>query len=355
VSIMPTPDEERWLALASRLHLNAEEGPFAEHVGEWRSTRLLSRIAFFVLGIIAAAMIVFIVGWLPGRDAKLVLGALTCIAVAEWLIVARHYFWSGIEEALELIGLIVLTYDFASHLGAHTQFAGEFLAGMVLTIAGLRLLNPLFTTLAALAFVAALTGYSLSAGLLCYGAGVAALVAGGHRFSRPSHDLMLDSLVVVMPLAGYLWSSYSQLVYSGVDYRHAAAVAWLTPIVPLLFAAIAFAVGLARRTHAPIIAAMTCVACAGYELRRFSGLSLEARLITWGCVLLAIAVSVERFLRTSRAGITSRQLSEAEGLPGIMNIAGSAVITPVAASTPAAPSYQGGGGGAAGAGASGRY
>ncbi len=351
---MPAVDEERWLAVARRLHVSPQEGALRENVGDWRATRLFSRIAFFVLGVVAAAMIISIFAWLPGRDAKLVLGALACIGVAEWLILARHYFWSGIEEALELIGLLALTYVVAGHFGQHTQLAGEFLLGIVLTIAGLRLLNPLFTTLAVLAFVAAFCASALSAGLLCYGAAVGALLAGGHRFRRPSHDLMLDVLVVVMPLAGYLWSASAHLLYSGVDYRHAGAAAWLVPIIPALFAAIALAVGLARRTHAPIIAAMICAGCTGYELRQFSGLSLEARLLTWGCVLLAIAVAAERFLRTPRAGITSRQLSEAEGLPRIMTIAGSAVITPVAGST-TAPSYEGGGGASAGGGASGRY
>src|SRR5256885_6949035 len=58
---------------------------------------------------------------------------------------------------------------------------------------------PLSRSLAVLTFLLALKAPASVEGLLCYGVGLAALAAGAYRFRRPSHDLVLDFLVVVMP------------------------------------------------------------------------------------------------------------------------------------------------------------
>jgi uncharacterized membrane protein YgcG len=162
---------------------------------------------------------------------------------------------------------------------------------------------------------------------------------------------MLDWLVIVMPVAGYLWSAYPN---AATDYLHAGACAWLVPICPLVFAAIALAIGLRRRAHAPIVAFMLCVACAAYELRRLTGLALEARLILWGCVLLCASIALERYLRAARGGITSRQVRDDGDSAGILGMAGSVVLTPHSPRQ-AAPSFQGGGGRFGGGGASGEF
>jgi len=347
--LRPTPSEERWLTLAQRLRRNPRDLPFSEHTGGWRTASLPSRCTVFVLGLVAAGMIGIITKQLEPTGA-LVTAGLVSIAVAEWLILSRRHFWSGIEEALGVAGLTMLAFECWSRVGWSESEGARFVCA-ALAIAGLRLLNPLFTTLAILAFVLALDAPPLGSGLVCYGIGIAALVAGGYRFRRLSYDLMLDWLVVVMPVAGYLWSASRSMA---MDYLHATPSAWIVPLCPLVFAGIALAVGLSRRVHAPIVAFMLCVVCTAYELRRLTGLALETRLIVWGCVLLLVSIIFDRYLRETRGGITSRKLREMDDPAGILDIGGSALLTPH--SPPKAePSFEGGGGRCGGGGASGQY
>jgi hypothetical protein len=349
MKLRPTPPEERWLTLARRFRRSLRVTLSSADTGGWRTANLLSRCTFFVLGLIAAGML-WIMAEQFGPHGAFVIAGLAAITAAEWLIVARRHFWSGIEEALEVAGLTMLAFECWSRAGGSAS-AGERFLCAALAIAGLRLLNPLFTTLSVLAFVLALGVSPLAAGLLCYGIGLAALLASGHRFRRPTHDLMLDWLVIVVPVAGYIWSASLNVAR---DYRHAGVSAWLVPICPLVFGAIALASGVRRRAHAPIIAAMWCVACSAYELRGLTGLALETRLILWGCVLLCASVILERYLRVTRGGITSRQVREAGDSAGILGLAGSAVLTPLAPPQ-AAPSFEGSGGRFGGGGASGEF
>jgi uncharacterized membrane protein YgcG len=349
MTLRPTPSEERWLTLARRLRRSPRVAPFSGHTGGWRTASLLSRCTFFVLGLIAAGMIAIITERL-GPQGSLVTAGLVSIAVAEWLIVARRHFWSGIEEALEVAGLTMLAFE-CWNRGGWSESVGVGLVGAALASAGLRLLNPLFTTLSALALVLALDAPPIGAGLVCYGIGLAALFGSGYSFRRPSNDLTLDWLIVVMPVAGYVWSATRSVA---TDYLHAGASAWLVPICPLIFAAIALATSLWRRAHAPLVASMLCVACTAYELRRLTGLSLETRLVVWGCAMLLVSIVLERYLRQARSGITSRQMRDEGDSAGILGIAGSAVLTPHSPSK-AAPSFEGAGGRFGGGGATGQY
>jgi hypothetical protein len=350
MTLRPTPPEERWLVLARRLRRSPTTAPFAEHTDRWRTANQWSRCAFFVLGLVIAVMISIIASHLwPGTE--IVIAGLVSLAAAEWLILGRRHFWSGIEEALEVAGLTMLAYESWGHL--HTsESLRAFCLGVALAIAGLRLLNPLFTTLAVVAFVVALDAPPMGAALVCYGVGLGALLAGAYQFRRPSNDLMLDCLVVAMPVAGYLWSAARNLT---TDYLHAGPSAWLVPVCPLVFAAIALIIGLGRRTHAPLVAFMLCVACAAYDLRRLTGLSLETRLIVWGCVLLLVSMTLERFLRVPRQGITSRPLGHEEDSVGVLGMVGSAVLTPHSSLPKAAQPLEGGGGHFGGGGAGGEY
>src|SRR5215813_7460402 len=232
--LRPTPSDERWLKLARRLRRNPRDLPFSEHTGGWRTASLPSRCTFFVLGLIAAGMIGIITERL-GPSGALLTAGLVSIAVAEWLILSRRHFWSGIEEAFGVAGLLMLAFECWSRVG-WSESAGARFVCVALAIAGLRLLNPLFTTLAALAFVLALDAPALGSGLVCYGIGIGALVAGSHRFRRPSYDLMLDWLVVVLPVAGYLWSAPRSVA---TDYLGATPSEWIVPLCPFLFAGVA--------------------------------------------------------------------------------------------------------------------
>lgn len=353
MTLWPTPSEERWLTLARRLRRSPREEPFSEHIGGWRTANLPSRCTFFVLGLVAAVMIWVITARLGPMDALLIAG-LVSVAVAEWLILARRHFWSGLEEALEVSGLTMLAFEWLSHGSWPSESMAARFVCAAFAIAGLRLLNPLFTTLSVVALVMAIDSPPLGSGFVCYAIAMTALIAAGYRFRRPSHDFMLDWLVVVMPVTGYLWSASRSSLSVATDYVHAPPSAWLVPICPLVFSGIALAIGIKRRAHAPIVACMLCVGCTAYELRTLSRLSLETRLIIWGCVLLLVSIILERYLREARGGITSRRLREEGDSVGILGIAGSAVLTPHSPPK-AAPTFEGGGGRFGGGGATGQY
>jgi uncharacterized membrane protein YgcG len=233
--------------------------------------------------------------------------------------------------------------------------------------AGLRLLNPAFTTLAAVAMSFAVTlvaganysewhtGVNVLRGVLCFAVAFLALAAGAFHFKRPSHDRMLDWLVLAMPLAGYLWASSGHVASAPVDYLHDhTLVRLVAPLAPLAFGITAFFVAIRRRTHAPLLAFMICIACVAYELRALSGLSLQTRLIVWGSVTLLVTAALERFLRTPRGGITSQKMSDRKGPSSLLQLAGTAALTPH--THPAeSPTFQGAGGHAGGGGASGTY
>jgi hypothetical protein len=349
MTVRPTPAEERWLSVARLIRHNPAEAPFAARIGGWRRAGMWSRAAFFVLGLVAALMLIEVGGFF-WRDVNVVVAGLVCLAVAEWLIIARRQFSSGLEEALEVAGLSMLTYEFWSHFHG-SQHLGGLVFGAVLVFSGLRLLNPLLTTLAALPLLYALDASPRAIEWVCYGIALAALAAGGRTFRRPSYDLMLDLLVIVLPLAGYLWTDRT---LEPTGYRHASLVQWLVPLRLLGFAVVALVVGLRRRTHPPLVAGMLCIGCAAYELRALTPLSLETRLIVWGLLLLAGSTALERFLHRPRRGFTSRALSEATDADALLQLSGNAMLTPATAG--AAPeAFSGAGGRFGGGGATGNY
>ena len=101
----PSPAEERWLEVASELGAAVPRAAMAERTGGWRSTGPLARIALFVLGFVAAALLVAILGL--GDQANLLIAGLIAAFAAEWLTVSRRLHASGIEEGLCLAGLPV--------------------------------------------------------------------------------------------------------------------------------------------------------------------------------------------------------------------------------------------------------
>lgn len=356
---------ERWLAVAARLGLRRDTPLLAERTQGWRTVGTLTRYAFFALGVVASALTAAIFELLSAPQPAL-LCALVALPAAEWLIVRQRLFACGIEEALHLCGLLALAFALHRALDGSPRIDALLVAG-VFAIAGGRLLNPLLTTLAAIAATFALAPDAslrpgepaatalLPPGLLCFAIAVAALVGGGRRFERPACDRMVQQLIVVMPLAGYAWLAAGQWSAAGFDYRHAHGLqAWLAPLLPLAFGLAAVAVGLGRRAHAPLVAAMVCAACVAVELRRLSGWSPEVRMLVWGGTLLVAAIAVDRALRTPRRGITSQRLSDRRGAVELLELAGAASLTPSAAAPPEG-GLRPGGGEFGGGGASGGY
>ena len=81
----PSPDEERWLEVASELGALVPRAAMAERTGGWRSTGPMARIALFVLGLVAAALLFAILGY--GNETNLLVAGLIAVLAAEWLTV----------------------------------------------------------------------------------------------------------------------------------------------------------------------------------------------------------------------------------------------------------------------------
>ncbi len=372
-SFRPTPAEERWLTVAARLRVAESVAPVNARVGNWRHARLAMRCALFLLGVMAALMAAIVCRLLFLPHAWGVAG-LALVVLAEVLIVRRRLFTCGIEEALELAGLLMLSFEFLlprltvlPHSGDPLGIAWYIWATFAaFAAAGLRLLNSLFTTIAILLAVLAtaftirapwpLPGWDRPASLLCYGLALAALAGGARVLRRPAHDRMLDWLVVAMPVAGYLWAARWPDLLPAHDYlRDHSLYALYTPLAPLALGIAALVTGVRRRTHAPLMAAMLCVACTAFELRGLTGWSLEVRLIIWGVALLLTSVAIDRLLmRQPHRGITSRRIGTGPGALDFLQLALTPALAPHAAGAPAA-AVQGGGGEFGGGGASGHY
>lgn len=362
----PTVEEERWSAVAARLGIDRAAPFVAQRLGGWVRVGTATRVALFVLGTVAAALTAAIFSLLHLAGSFLVEGAIL-IGIAEWLIARRRLFAAGLEEALELAGLLMIVFQSLDG-GSDPHFLRtSILAVGVFTIAGFRLLNPLFTTVAALLASYALSALGDSLGLApatgaalaaayCYAKAVGALALGARHFKRPSHDRMLDWGVIVMPLAGYLWivPRFAAPITLGA-LRTAGLLGVATIAVPLVFGLAALLAGLKRHTHAPLLAALVAIGCIAYQLRELTGLALEWRLIVWGAVALALTIGLERYLRTPRRGITSVKLAGAADAFKLLPLLGAAALTPhAAAGAPAAdPKFTSGGGKFGGGGASG--
>ena len=275
----------------------------------------------------------------------------------------RRLAFAGIEEALEIAGLLLLAIWVISHIDhSSQQTLGSLLIASAFGIAGLRLLNPLLTTVAAIALSVAVmfalerpeADNQMWAGLFCYALAWLALGLGAIGFKRPSYDRMLSWLMIAMPVAGYLWLASAQ-GFEAIDYLHNLSFAVsLAALVPLIFGLAALAAGLRRRSHGPLVASMACIACVAFELRRLTGLSFEARLMVWGSALLTMALIIDHLLRRPHAGITSQKVREGEGALDLLELAGAVAISPQGHSE-SARGVPSGGGEFGGGGASGEY
>ena len=253
----------------------------APEAGDWKYATLLSRCLFFVLGLFTASLGygVFVLIGVPVTG--IVTGAVL-IVVAEALIGQRRMFASGIEESLWASGAAMIVFDLFRHLMLEGDAIGALLLAGALALAGWRLLNPLFTTVAAILVslsVAILVGrgWSLAhvenAGYACLALGFVALAAGAWRFQRPSYDRMLDWLVVAMPVIGYFWLAVNRNVPLTMQTLRAGDLLALLPLLlTAAFALAALLAGLRRRTHAPLIALLACIPLLAYELRALTGL-----------------------------------------------------------------------------------
>jgi hypothetical protein len=367
----PTPAEERWLAVAAELGDAAPREALSMRSGGWRVTGFLARSALFVLGFVAAALLVGILR--DGGEVVLLISGLIAIVAAEWLTVTRRLYASGIEEGFSVAGYLLVGAWIATLLEPRFTVAGASVTVLLLIVAGgaagLRRLNPFVTTCAAIAFVSwigttaaarAIDG-AIGGGLtvLFVGGAMAAsaLVLGAREYRRPSHDRMLDWLVATLPAAAYAqyarWSAFdpTRLAVDDGTGRPVAIVLLLALGAAMLWT------GLRRRRHAPLWGFLGCVAGLTVELHGAVVLATETWLILCGLVALAAGVALDRYLRAPRNGFTSAPLTTREGPLDLLQIAGAALLAKRAGpeTPPAESSFEGGGGKFGGGGASGSY
>lgn len=367
----PSPDEERWLAVASRLRAALPAAAVSARTGGWRSAGLLARIALFVLGILAALLLYAVLGF--RAEPMMLLAGLAAALAAEWLTLQMRLHASGIEEGLTVAGFMMASVGVMLMVWPDPLFSGTrgyaLAAILAAGAAGWRRLNPVVTTGATIAGlywfastdVVRALDQSIGAGLTALATGCAlaalALALGARRYRRPSHDRMLDWLVATLPVAVYAqyadWSAFgAAYLPGGGGTPRFVAIALL-----LALAAALLATGLRRRRHAPLWGFLGCAAALAIELRASIAVAQETWLIGAGLVALAAGVALDRALREPRSGVTSTSLTRREGPLDLLQIAGSALLARHAAPEGAPPEakFEGEGGRFGGGGASGNY
>jgi hypothetical protein len=302
----------------------------------WRANGLLAQAAFFLLTCIGLGAFYGLLHVLDMGGEGIVAG-LAAIVLAEYLIGARRWFFTGVEAALWLGGLFALI----SELPSSGKPEAMLVLAAACAIAGARVRNPLFGALAAI-FVMLYFEKRLDLGVLC-----ALIVALGactallRTWRRPTTEALWIALALVMPIAG----------------RFAADDIWRDTTIVLysIFGIIALSLAVARRHHAYFLAAMISLAIAGGDLAERLTAPEEAKLAVAGALLLIIAFAISRTLRGRTHGLV---LTPIQLTPFDDAVETGAMLTlQPTTSAPPAPEPQpvGGGGGFGGAGASGDY
>jgi hypothetical protein len=346
----PPVADERLLTLRSILPPLPKTAASGE--SPWRSSRLFSRVAFFFLTVLAASALNGFFGLIMGRESLIVCG-LGEIAVAEWLIVGKKFFKMGPEEALWIVGVQSVIFRILEMFKGGEPEKATILIGAGFLAAGLRLLNPLFTTLAAACFVwyaKAISGSEEVAAIMAIAVAVGAAILLRRTFARPSHDSMLEWLVVSMTITGWIWMSiprgFDGLIFGRSPHGAVATVA-VFAVLAVVFATIA----LRWRLHAPLVAAGLSLAAVAFDCHDLFAVAYEWKLIAVGAVVLIVAVALERRLRLSDSGITAQRILSHNEL-SLLQTAGALALAGPSTSAPD-QNLHGGGGSFGGAGATG--
>jgi hypothetical protein len=327
MTLFPTVAEERLMAVGA---------PVA-----WKSFPMLPRIGFFILAsICAGALFGFIAATFRSGHAGALIAGVVAIAAAEILIGRFRFFASGLEEALWFVGVMGIAGRFIPYGASWQTWLTVF--GVASLVAAIRLLNPACAVLGAVLIP---FSFGSLAAPFCALVALVALALLPLPRRRPSIEHTIGALAVVMPLVAYLFAKDGTFVFD--------------PLVAgplLLYAVGALIVGVHFRLHAPLLALFPTLGCIAYEVRELSGLTLEARLIVWGSVLLGVSIAVERSLKTPRHGITSRQLRD-DKLGDLLQLAGTVAIAPHHQTPPeqGGPQLETGGSSFGGAGAGGDF
>lgn len=255
--------------------------PGAQVEVPWRTHGILLRVVLFGLTLAAVIALYYLID-----ESGVVTGAIA-IAVAEYLIRARRWWWTGVEEALWVGGVFAAVTDLPE---SGTPEAMLVLAAAA-AIPGARTRNPLFGALAAI-FVGAYFEKKWDLGVLAALAIAAvALFALLRTWRRSSTEWLWIAIAAALPVAGRfyaddVWRNVTILLYGA-------------------FGALALFLALRRRHHALFLSGAIGIAIAGAEAGRLLAVPLEWKLAATGAFLLAGAWLAARALRGRTTGIVA--------------------------------------------------
>lgn len=291
----------------------------------WRVNGLLLQLVFFVLTMIG----VVVFGLLTTAGVV----AIAAIALAEYLIGRRHWAFTGVESALWL-GAMLASLTLLPRSGTPES---NLVIAAAIAIAAARVRNPLFGVVAMI-FVAnwfeARFDLGTLAALLI---GAAAMLALLRTWRRATSEWFFIAVALVLPAAARF--------FAGEQWRG------VTILLYCAFAALALALGIARRHHAFFLAALIAASIAATDAASRLDVAAEWKLAAAGAALLAIAFAVTRALRDRTHGfvLTPERLTP---LDEDFALASTLALKP---ETPAFEAPKEGGGSFGGAGASGGW
>jgi hypothetical protein len=301
----------------------------------WRTNGILAQIVFFLLTCLALGAfygLMHMFEWPHG-----IITGVVAIVLAEYLIGARRWFHTGIEDALWLGATIALINELPSSGAPEAMLVIAAAIGLP----GLRLRNPLFGAAAAV-FVMLYAEERFNLGVICaLVLGLAACFALLRTWRRPTTEWLWIALALVMPVAG----------------RFTADEVWRTATISLyaLYAAVALVLALRRPHHALFLTAMIAGAISATDLAYLLETPPELRFACSGVMLLTAVFALTRILRHRTHGfvLTPTPLTPFDET---LQTAATLTLQPTHATPPAAePQVAAGGGGFGGAGASGDY
>jgi len=267
-------EHERALRLRALVPEAAVEVP-------WRTHGILLRIVLFGLTLAGVAALYFLID-----ERGLITGAIT-IAIAEYLINARRWWWTGIEEALWIGGVFAAITDLPE---SGTPEALLVLAAAA-AIPGFRMRNPVFGAVAAgfvVAYFEKKWDLGVLAALVLATIAVFALLRTWRRFST---EWLWIALALTLPLVGRF---YADEVWRNV-----------TIILYGAFGALALFLAIRKRHHALFFSGALGIAIAGIEVGRLLAAPLELKLAATGACLLLGAWLTARSLRGRTTGIVA--------------------------------------------------
>jgi hypothetical protein len=252
----------------------------------WRTHRLLLRAVLFVLTTIGVAAFYWLLDAFHVARPGIVTGAIA-LAVAEILIHARRWWWTGVEEALWLCAM----FAFVTELANSGRPEAALVLALAAAIPGFRVRNPLFGAAAAV-FVAQYFEKRFDLGVVsALVLAAVAVLALLRTWRRPSTEWLWIALAIALPVAGRIdadpvWRNMTIILYG-------------------TFAAATLFLAIRKRHHALFLSGGIALAIAVVDFAEKIDLPVEAKLAAAGALLLVGSWLTARALRDRKTGIVA--------------------------------------------------